>query len=285
MGGMLALEYAFLGKSYVRSIIAIATAAEQSAWCIGWSEMQRQCIFSDPKFKHGHYNPGDPPLTGLATARKAAMLTYRTRDSLQRKFNRNTVALNLGQEANLPIRQIANVDATRSTSKTPLHSRNARTMPRQQEPIPHLQTQRLVSKKDPYAKPRFAVETYLDYQGSKFVRRFDSNCYIALTQKLDSHDISRGRVNYTDDDDAKPPIEQALALIEQPVLVIGIESDVLFPISEQVRLVEGIRDAKFRTIESMEGHDAFLLATEQVGEHISGFMESTSPALMTSKSG
>ena len=283
MGGMLALEYAFLGKSYVRSIIAIATAAEHSAWCIGWSEIQRQSIRSDPKFKHGLYSANDPPRTGLAAARKAAMLTYRSRDSIQRKFDRNTVAPGTHQQADSPIRQITKADSSRPTSTTKFRARKARThthLQRQQRPIPQLQTQRWSLKKDTFPKSQFAVETYLDYQGTKFVHRFDSNCYIALTQKLDSHDISRGRVS---DTDPRPPVEQALAQIEQPVLVIGIESDMLFPVSEQKRLAKGIHNAYFRTIASSEGHDAFLLSIEQVGQHIVGFMQSTSPTLMTSR--
>ena len=279
---MLALEYAFLGKSYVRSVIAIATAAEHSAWCIGWSEMQRQSIISDPKFKHGHYSANEPPLTGLATARKAAMLTYRSRDSFQRKFDRTIVARNNSQQADNPTWQTRNADPSRPALTTNFHARKARTnyhLPRQQRRVPQLQTPRRVSKKDPCPKSQFAVETYLDYQGIKFVRRFDGNCYITLTRKLDTHDISRGRVS---DTDARPPIEQALAQIAQPVLVVGIESDLLFPVSEQLRLARGIPNAHFRTIASSEGHDAFLLSAEQVGRHIVGFMKSTSPALMTS---
>ena len=285
MGGMLALEYAFLGKSYVRSIIAIATAAEHSAWCIGWSEMQRQSISSDPKFNHGHYSANDPPLTGLSNARKAAMLTYRSRDSLQKKFGRNIVAPSICQQANSSIWQTTRADSPRPASTTKFHARKARSnvqLPRQQRKIPQLQTRRRSSKKDPCPTSRFAIETYLDYQGTKFVRRFDSNCYIALTRKLDTQDISRGRVS---DTDARPPIEQALAQIEQPVLVIGIESDLLFPVSEQMRLAKGIRNARFRTIASSEGHDAFLLSTEQVSQHIVDFMQCTSPTLMASRFG
>lgn len=56
MGGMLALEWAFLGgEDYVRSIVAIATSARHSAWCISWGEAQRQSIYSDPKYDDGYY--------------------------------------------------------------------------------------------------------------------------------------------------------------------------------------------------------------------------------------
>ena len=50
MGGMLVLEFAYFGKDYVRSVVAIATSARYSAWGISWGEAQRQSIYSDPKY-------------------------------------------------------------------------------------------------------------------------------------------------------------------------------------------------------------------------------------------
>jgi len=50
MGGATVLEFAYLGKDYVRTIIPIATSARYSAWGISWGEAQRQSIYSDPKY-------------------------------------------------------------------------------------------------------------------------------------------------------------------------------------------------------------------------------------------
>lgn len=50
LGGMHALEWAMLGKNYVRNLVAIATSGRHSAWGISWGEAQRQTISSDPKF-------------------------------------------------------------------------------------------------------------------------------------------------------------------------------------------------------------------------------------------
>ncbi len=63
----------------------------------------------------------------------------------------------------------------------------------------------------PKEEELFATQSYLRYQGEKFVRRFDANCYIVLTRLLDSHDLSRGRGN----------LSCVLSSIEQPSLVIG----------------------------------------------------------------
>eukprot|EP01052_Picozoa_sp_SAG31_P046408 SAG31_NODE_8866_length_1371_cov_1.105346_2_plen_113_part_00 len=68
------------------------------------------------------------------------------------------------------------------------------------------------------------MESYLRYQGARFVtRRFDPNSYVILTHMMDSHDVSRGRGEYI----------EILNSVQQPVLVIGIKSDVLYPLHEQ----------------------------------------------------
>ncbi len=88
MGAMQVLEWAFYG-SFVRAIVPIAVGGRHSAWCIGWSEAQRQCIFADPKWRGGAYPPDDPPRTGLAAARMNAMVSYRSPRSFAQRFSRN----------------------------------------------------------------------------------------------------------------------------------------------------------------------------------------------------
>ncbi|KAJ3099312.1 homoserine O- acetyltransferase [Phlyctochytrium planicorne] len=115
----------------------------------------------------------------------------------------------------------------------------------------------------------FSAQSYLRYQGDKFIKRFDANCYIALTKKMDSHDISAGRGTY----------EQALQSIRQPTLIIGIETDGLFTISEQYELSEHIPNSEIIIIHSFEGHDGFLLEFEQMNKHLTTFIQSKTPNL------
>lgn len=105
------------------------------------------------------------------------------------------------------------------------------------------------------------------------MRRFDANCYIAITRKLDTHDVSRGR-------NADGDVRAALGLIEQPALIIGIESDGLFTYAEQQELAKFIPNARLATIDSPEGHDAFLLQFEDVNRHIVGFLREILPEIM-----
>lgn len=112
----------------------------------------------------------------------------------------------------------------------------------------------------------FRVQSYLDYQGQKFLSRFDVNSYVTLTKLMDSHDLGRDRGG----------LEAAMKMLEQPVLVLGIDSDVLYPISEQKELNDGLPNSKFSLINSLHGHDGFLLEQTQIGNAIQSFLNTIS---------
>lgn len=109
---------------------------------------------------------------------------------------------------------------------------------------------------------RFAVESYLDFHGNKFTRRFDANSYITLVEAMNSHDIGRDRGG----------IEEALARVSATTLVLGIDTDRLFPIDGQHRIARGIPHAldgdEAVVLTSDFGHDGFLIETERVGAHL-----------------
>ncbi|KAL2065526.1 hypothetical protein VTL71DRAFT_3196 [Oculimacula yallundae] len=304
MGGMLVLEWAYFGKDYVRCIVPIATSSRHSAWGISWGEAQRQSIYADPKYDDGYYPFSDPPTAGLGAARMSALLTYRSRNSFEARFGRNTPDASKKQtisqdqhpstpsEIHLAIHNdghrskrsplsrpgsSANVTSPANVSNgnsIPLdftdpqfHGATASTPPELTNPQP--ERKRATST-------YFSAQSYLRYQGEKFVKRFDGNCYIAITRKLDTHDVSRYRVS----PDSTTPISDALAQIQQPTLVLGIESDGLFTFDEQKEIAASIPDARLRKIDSPEGHDAFLLQFEQVNHHILEFLKDVLPDIM-----
>ncbi len=110
----------------------------------------------------------------------------------------------------------------------------------------------------------FEVESYLTYQGEKLVSRFDALSYIRLTEAMDTHDIARNRFS----------AEQVLSSLNIPVLVIGIESDLLYPTDEQKELAALIPNAIYKEINSPYGHDAFLIEFEQINECLKPFFKS-----------
>ena len=109
---------------------------------------------------------------------------------------------------------------------------------------------------------KFAVESYIDFHGNKFTRRFDANSYIRLVDAMNSHDIGRDRGG----------VEDALAQVTATALVLGIDSDRLFPIEGQHRIARGIRDTldgdEAVVLTSDFGHDGFLIETAAVGHHL-----------------
>lgn len=88
MGGLQALEWALLDPARVQAVISIAASGRHSAWCAAWSEAQRLALAADPKFRDGDYPAADPPRQGLAAARAAAMVSYRSPASLGNRFGR-----------------------------------------------------------------------------------------------------------------------------------------------------------------------------------------------------
>ena len=109
---------------------------------------------------------------------------------------------------------------------------------------------------DPLAGGRFAVESYLGYQGEKLAARFDPNSYLVLSEAMNSHDVGRGRGG----------VAAALARVTAQVSVAGIDSDRLYPIGLQRALVDGLGGERPLTvIRSAFGHDGFLLESGQVG--------------------
>ncbi|SJM57567.1 homoserine O-acetyltransferase [Gulosibacter sp. 10] len=106
---------------------------------------------------------------------------------------------------------------------------------------------------------RYAVESYLDFHGNRFTRRFDANSYVTLTSAMNTHDVGRDRGG----------AEAALGRIEVPALVVGIDSDTLFRIGTQHRIAAGLANSltgdRAMVIESPFGHDGFLLEMREVG--------------------
>jgi homoserine O-acetyltransferase/O-succinyltransferase len=123
------------------------------------------------------------------------------------------------------------------------------------------QTDQDMSKTD-----RFAASSYQRYQGEKLIRRFNAYTYWTLSKAMDAHNVARGRTE---------TLEAALATISAQTLVIGISSDVLFPVSEQRFLAQHIPQAEYCEIDSVYGHDGFLVEVEALGEVVKSLVVSS----------
>ncbi len=102
---------------------------------------------------------------------------------------------------------------------------------------------------------------YQQYQGDKLANRFNAFTYWTYSKAMDNHNISRGRGSAVD----------VLKQIRAKTLVVGIESDILFPLSEQQYLVDKISGAELAVLQSDYGHDGFLVEFEQLNKVLTNF--------------
>jgi homoserine O-acetyltransferase len=109
----------------------------------------------------------------------------------------------------------------------------------------------------------FKASSYQRYQGEKLIKRFNAFSYYRLSQAMDSHNLGRNRES----------IEIALRKITANTLVIGINTDFLFPPNEQRFIAKHIENSRFVEIESFYGHDGFLVETDKLTEIIQVFFE------------
>ncbi|BAM26806.1 homoserine O-acetyltransferase MetX [Corynebacterium ulcerans] len=114
------------------------------------------------------------------------------------------------------------------------------------------------------ASQRFAVESYLQHQGRKLAERFDAGSYVTLTEALNRHDLGRGRGG----------LNKALASIEVPTMVAGVDTDILYPYHQQEHISRNVKNLLgMAKISSPIGHDAFLTETRQMDRIIRNVWE------------
>jgi homoserine O-acetyltransferase len=106
---------------------------------------------------------------------------------------------------------------------------------------------------------RYQVESYLDHQGTKLVRRFDANSYIAITEALMSHDVRRGR----------GPLKEALAQTKADFFIAAVDTDRLYFPAQSHELAAALPgDVPVHVIEAPIGHDGFLTEIGQLNAQL-----------------
>ncbi|HVU54092.1 MAG TPA: homoserine O-acetyltransferase [Puia sp.] len=116
---------------------------------------------------------------------------------------------------------------------------------------------------DPEKLDNYRASSYIIYQGDKLVHRFNAYCYWLLTKALDSHQLARGRGR---------SVEEVLRSIRQQTLVIGIGSDILCPLEEQRFITRHLPHARLVEIDSVYGHDGFMVEGRTIAGHLEGWI-------------
>uniref|UniRef100_A0A7C2K081 Homoserine O-acetyltransferase n=1 Tax=Schlesneria paludicola TaxID=360056 RepID=A0A7C2K081_9PLAN len=115
----------------------------------------------------------------------------------------------------------------------------------------------------------FQIESYLHYQGKRFIERFDANSYLYLTRAMDYFDLAAKHGS----------LEQALGRTDARFLVTSYNTDWLFPSSQSREIVTSLvktgRHVTYLELESVFGHDSFLIEIEQLAELLVPFLRET----------
>ena len=126
---------------------------------------------------------------------------------------------------------------------------------------------------EPFGR-EFQVESYLEGHAQRFVRNFDPNSYLYLSRASDWFDIAEyghGSV-----------LEGLKRICIDQAMVIGVSTDILFPLQQQEQIAEGLEAAgakvEFVALDSPQGHDAFLVDIDNYSRAIGGFLRRLPPA-------
>ncbi len=108
----------------------------------------------------------------------------------------------------------------------------------------------------------FKADSYQNYQGEKLCNRFTPHAYWFLTKAMDSHNVGRNR----------KAIRKELKQVKSNALVIGIKTDLLFSYIEQQFMAKCFKNGRFELIESLYGHDGFLIETDKISSVLQAFL-------------
>jgi homoserine O-acetyltransferase/O-succinyltransferase len=220
IGGMQAMDWCIAFPERVERAVVIGVAP-LSAMGLALNHLQRQAIQHDPEWKAGRYLPQRPPRRGLALARQIGMISYKSTELFDERFGRNP-------------------------------NRNGEDPWAPENPNSDTKDEPSSMRETGLLGGRFDIAGYLDYQGKRFIERFDANSYLAIMRTMDNWDPMRGYASAQD----------AFGSIRARLNFIGISSDMLFPADSVRHFAHMISSAgvqaEYREMISAHGHDAFL---------------------------
>lgn len=234
MGGMQVLQWTVSYPQMVKKAIVIATTASTTPQQIAFGAIGRKAIIDDPRWNGGDYYGNKLPSQGLALARMIGHITYLSDASMQKKFGRLQRDTGAGDTTG--------ITGAAGENLSELSSELSREF-----------------------APNFQVESYLNYQGDNFTKRFDANSYLYITKAVDYFDLSKNG-----------SLIEGFSGVTAKFLVISISSDWLYPPYQSQEIVSALAangvEARYEEIRSQYGHDAFLLEEGQLNYLIRSFL-------------
>ena len=234
-GGLQVVNWMTRFPDDMEKVCLIATSASLNTQAIALSVMSRNSITDDPKWQGGDYY-----LEGDGKGPKAGLAAAR---------------------------QLAHITYL---SRELLQQKFGR---RLQENFVNAPPEER-AERDRLFKTYFQIESYLDYQAMKFVRRFDANSYLHITRSMDLSDPC----------DRFGSLDAALARVKAKTLVVSYENDILFPWWQSKEIVASLmrakKDVSYCHLESGTGHDSFLTDIDDLSKLVGGFLSGRKATVM-----
>jgi len=247
-GGMMVADWMTRCPDDMERILLIATSAELNTQAIAFSVMSRTSITDDPKWNGGDY--------------------YEAADGKSEGEPAWNPACGQGPRAGLAAaRQLAHVTYL---SRELLQEKFQR---RLQDNFVNAPADER-AERDRQFKTYFQIESYLDYQAMKFVRRFDANSYLHITRSMDLFSAA----------DRYGGMDEAFARVRAKVLVVSYAGDILFPDWQSKEIVSALlrngKDVSYCHLEAGTGHDSFLTDISDLSGLVAGFLVPRRPKVM-----
>ncbi|KAA1082014.1 hypothetical protein PGTUg99_032653 [Puccinia graminis f. sp. tritici] len=255
MGGMQSIAAAWLEPERINRVVSISGCGRIGPAGIAIRYAQRSVLMADPNWNNGFYYDSSPPHLGMKLARQVAAVTYGSRQEWERRFGRR---------------------------KRPVTDQEAHSV-----------------LSPPTLSAEFLMETWLDYSAEQFCLKYDANKGLNQLKKYRAGSPSLSELSVSDQENGVANVSPSFChhnivaslsqtfqkfRSTQEFLIVGVQTDVLFPVGQQRDLAEAIRSCAssspqqkapsvtYVELDSPFGHDAFLIDLKAVGGAVRGFL-------------
>ncbi|KAI8988390.1 homoserine O-acetyltransferase [Mycotypha africana] len=302
MGGMQSVAAAKLFPDRVKRLISISACVRSHPYSIALRHTQRQVLMADPNWNKGFYYKGIPPHIGMKLAREIATISYRSGPEWELRFGRKRAhenqspalcpdflietyldhqgerfCLQYDPNSLLYISKAMDIFDMSSSQFDKLQSQRKHNLSKLEEIVKKQQQLRNGSEADSSRIMAEACRSIVGHQSAlEQTERDDLNDN--HQQEVKNGESKRPLTTLSSSDPATQDLVQGMKGINMPTLVLGVQSDILFPVWQQKEIAECLRAAgnkrvTYYELDAMFGHDTFLIDRVSVGGAIKGHLE------------
>ncbi|KAG9287715.1 hypothetical protein G9A89_004118 [Geosiphon pyriformis] len=281
MGGMQSLAAAYLFPNRIKRLISISACARSHPYSIATRHTQRQVLMADPNWNKGFYYNGIPPHIGMKLAREIATISYRSGPEWEQRFGRKRAQENqspalcpdflietyLDHQGERWCLQYDPNSLLYISKAMDLFDMSAST-------LDEIKRQRELRIKENQLGPSTEPEQCSLKVKSKPKEQKSSLSQYPTLNPPKKHISSLSKTSMNDLKD----LIQGLSVIQIPTLILGVQSDILFPCWQQKEIAEclkmgGNKNVTYYELDSMYGHDTFLIDLTNIGSAVKGHLE------------